>query len=69
MKLSNLIECKNGIGDLEITGITCDSRQVKPGYAFVCIVGAVSDGHSYAETAVKSGACVIIAERDTGAEN
>lgn len=69
MKLSNLIECKNNLGDLEITGITCDSRQVKPGYAFVCIVGAVSDGHNYAETAVKSGACVIIAERDTGAEN
>lgn len=68
MKLSNLIECKNNLGDLEITGITCDSRQVKPGYAFVCIVGAVSDGHNYAETAVKSGACVIIAERDTGAE-
>ena len=69
MKLSNLIDCKNNLGDLEITGITCDSRQVKPGYAFVCIVGAVSDGHNYAETAVKSGACVIIAERDTGAEN
>lgn len=69
MKLSNLVDCKNNLGDLEITGITCDSRQVKPGYAFVCIVGAVSDGHNYAETAVKSGACVIIAERDTGAEN
>ena len=69
MKLSNLIECEKKFGELEITGITCDSRQVKPGYAFVCIVGAVSDGHSYAQTAVKSGACVIIAERDTGAEN
>lgn len=69
MKLSNLVDCEKNLGDLEITGITCDSRQVKPGYAFVCIVGAVSDGHNYAEAAVKSGACVIIAERDTGAEN
>ena len=68
MKLSNLVDCEKNLGELEITGITCDSRQVKPGYAFVCIVGAVSDGHNYAETAVKSGACVIIAERDTGAE-
>lgn len=69
MKLSNLVDCEKNLGELEITGITCDSRQVKPGYAFVCIVGAVSDGHNYAETAVKSGACVIITERDTGAEN
>ena len=69
MKLINLIECKNNLADIEITGITCDSRQVKPGFAFVCIKGAKSDGHDFAERAIESGAAVIIAERDLGLSN
>lgn len=64
MKLKKLIECGGKIGETEITGITCDSRQIKPGYAFVCIKGTKSDGHDYAEAAVKSGAAAIICERD-----
>lgn len=69
MKLINLIECKNNLADIEITGITCDSRQVKPGFAFVCINGAKSDGHDYAEKALESGAAAVIAERDLGLSN
>ena len=69
MKLINLIECKNKLADIEITGITCDSRQVKPGFAFVCINGAKSDGHDYAEKAVESGAAAVIAERNLGLSN
>ena len=69
MKLINLIECKNNLADIEITGITCDSRQVKPGFAFVCINGAKSDGHDYAEKAVESGAAAVIAERNLGLSN
>ena len=68
MKLLNLIECKEMLGETEISGITCDSRQVKPGFAFVCIKGAKSDGHDYAEKALENGAAVIIAERDLGLE-
>ena len=33
--------------DAEVTGITSDSRNMQDGYAFVCIKGAVSDGHKY----------------------
>lgn len=69
MKLKNLIECNEAIGQTEITGITCDSRCVKEGYAFVCIKGAKSDGHDYAQKAVEGGAVVIIAERDLGLDN
>ena len=69
MKLKNLIDCNKTLGDLEITGITCDSRQVKEGYAFVCIKGALSDGHNYAQTALEQGAAVVIAERDLGLDN
>lgn len=52
--------------NVEIKGITADSRQVKEGYAYICIVGTVNDGHSFAVSAKEKGAAVIIAERDTG---
>ena len=68
MKLINLIECSKALADTEITGITCDSRQVKEGFVFVCINGAKSDGHDYAEKALENGAAAIIAERDLGLE-
>lgn len=55
--------------NVEITGITSDSRAVKKGYAFVCISGPVNDGHKYAESALKSGAAVIITERNLNLPN
>ena len=69
MKLKNLIDCNKTLGELEITGVTCDSRQVKEGYAFVCIKGTFGDGHNYAKTALEQGVAVIIAERDLGLES
>lgn len=66
MKLLNLIECKESLAQTEISGITCDSRQVKQGFAFVCIKGVKSDGHDFAAKALQNGAAVIVAERDLG---
>ncbi len=68
MKLINLIECNKALAETDVTGITCDSRQVKSGFVFVCINGAKSDGHDYAEKALENGAAAIIAERDLGLE-
>ena len=59
----------NSLGELEITGITCNSREVKKGFAFVCINGTNVDGHTFAQSALDSGASVIIAERDLGIPN
>ena len=42
MKLNNLIKCPENLKDLEITGVTCDSRKVEKGFAFVCINGALT---------------------------
>lgn len=56
------------LGNTEVTGLTCDSRSVKAGYAFVCINGAVADGHEFAESALEKGASVIITERRLGLE-
>ena len=67
MKLSKLLagfDTKNSFDDTEISGICYDSRKIKPGDAFVCISGFKTDGHDYAEAAVKSGAAAIIAERE-----
>jgi UDP-N-acetylmuramoyl-L-alanyl-D-glutamate--2,6-diaminopimelate ligase len=48
---------------VEVTGITDDSRLVRPGDAFVAVAGAASDGHDHAEGAVAAGAAVVLAER------
>ena len=44
-----------------ITGITGDSRQAKKGDLFVCIEGDRTDGHLYADSAVKQGAVAVLA--------
>ena len=47
----------------EITGISYNSKSIKTGYIFVCIKGEHTDGHLYAEDAVKNGAAAIISEK------
>ncbi len=69
MKLIDLIKYDNNLKDLEICGITCDSRKVEAGFAFVCIKGTLSDGHDYAQKAVELGASVIVAQKDLGLKN
>ena len=70
MLLKNIIPVNcNSLGELDITGITCNSREVKEGFAFVCINGTNVDGHTFAEAAITAGAAVIIAERDLGLSN
>lgn len=49
--------------DPSVAGVTCDSRNVKPGYVFVAIPGALTDGHLYIEEAIKRGAVAIVVER------
>ena len=51
-------------GDPEINDIVYDSRKVTRGTAFVCLKGYTSDGHKYAENAVKSGAAALITSDD-----
>ena len=55
-------EIIQGSEDREIMGVAYDSRKVAENFLFVCIKGAVSDGHKYAAVAAEKGACVIVAE-------
>ena len=52
------------LDDLQITGLSYDSRKVKPGDLFVAIPGFKVDGHKFIPQAIQNGASTIIAERD-----
>lgn len=58
-----------GMEGLEAGGITCDSRQVKRGWIFVCVPGSNADGHAYAAQAVQKGAVAVVCQRDCGLPN
>lgn len=49
--------------DLEITGVSIDSRTVKPGNLFVAFEGEKLDGHAFAADAVNKGAIAVMAEK------
>lgn len=57
------------LSDVEIAGITSDSREIKQGFAFVCIKGVANDGHKFAATAADLGAVVVITEHEMGVAN
>lgn len=67
MKLKNLLErleytCLQGTVDREIEEVVADSRKAKEGSLFICIRGAVVDGHTFAQAVAKQGAKVIVVE-------
>ena len=56
------------VGDpgTDISGLSYDSRRVRPGDLFFCIPGTVTDGHAFAAAAAAAGAGALVVERDTG---
>ena len=46
--------------DLEVTGISSDSRQVKPGVVFFALAGSKADGATYVADAEKRGAAAVV---------
>lgn len=50
-------------GDTEISGISFDSRTVKPGDIFVALVGAKADGHDFLHDVAAAGATAVVVER------
>lgn len=72
MKLSQLLErleytVVQGSDEIEITTLINDSRKVEEGSAFVCISGAVVDGHTFVEQVAEKGAAAVIVEKDVEA--
>lgn len=69
MKLSELIKdlkidkIKGNI-DIDISGISQNSKTVREGYLFVCIDGFVVDGHKFIPEAIQKGARAILLQKD-----
>lgn len=64
MHLSNLIASNDDLAlygrDVDITGITADSRNVKPGFLFIAIPGTKYDGRVFINEAIHRGAVALI---------
>ena len=65
MKLEQLLRCEKELAELEITGITNDSRKVRKGFAFVNTQGNAE----YDLNASQNGASVIISSNKSNLEN
>lgn len=64
-QLISLLKIKEIYGDLpeEVTDITVDSREVKPGTIFVALKGIETDGFNYIDSAVENGSQLILSDR------
>lgn len=72
MKLNQLLERLEyevvQVADaIEISTLANDSRKVEKGSAFVCISGAVVDGHEFIEDVAAKGAAAVIVEKEVEA--
>ena len=52
-----------GAGNVDITGCTCDSRQVRGGELFAALVGGCHDGHDFVAEAAARGCAAVLSER------
>ena len=69
MQLKTLLEdvdyqLVQGNVEQEISALIYDSRKAAPGAVFVCICGAVRDGHDFAAEVTQNGCPVLIVQRD-----
>ena len=65
MRLSELLKGDNGppaglSRDIEVTGLSADSRTVRPGYVFAAIKGTESDGRAFVGDAIEAGAIAVL---------
>lgn len=60
-KLSQLIDCNY---DIDILGISTDSRNIEPGFLFVATKGFNVDHYDYIGDAINHGAVAVIAAKD-----
>ena len=72
MKLDELIEHLDykdlaNFKNVEVTGISYNSKTTKPGDIFVCLTGEYTDGHEYAQNAIENGAVALLVEHKVDA--
>ena len=67
MKLDELIEHLDykdlvNFKNVEVTGISYNSKTTKKGDIFICLTGEYTDGHEYAQNAIENGAVALLTE-------
>jgi UDP-N-acetylmuramoyl-L-alanyl-D-glutamate--2,6-diaminopimelate ligase len=63
MKLGQLFPTVDArYADVEITGLSADSRMVQPGFAFFALAGVKQNGAAFIEAAIRAGAKAVIHE-------
>ncbi len=67
MKLDELIEHLDykdliNFKNVEISGISYNSKTTKKGDIFICLTGEYADGHEYAKNAIENGAVALLVE-------
>lgn len=72
MRLIDLLEGETddvtttaALREIEITGLTADSRAVEPGFLFAALPGSQTDGRTYIPAAIEKGAAAILVPTDT----
>ena len=63
-QLATVLDLSCSRPELQISTITCDSRQVRPGALFVAYPGVSVDGHRYIPQALAAGASAVVGEQD-----
>ena len=72
MKLDELIEHLDykdliNFKNVEVTGISYNSKTTKKGDIFICLTGEYTDGHEYAQNAIENGAVALLVEHPVDA--
>ena len=65
MKLSQLLlktKLVTSLPDMEISGLTSDSRKVQKGFLFAALSGVSFDGRQFIESAIQNGASTILSD-------
>jgi len=71
MQLSQLLQNieileTTAVMDMEITGVSYDSRTCCEGDIYIAVTGYQADGHNYIPSAVEKGAAVVLCEKKPG---
>lgn len=63
MKLKRIFKDYQG-EDVEITGLSTNTKDIKKGDLFICIKGATVDRHDFIDEAIKNGAVALVTGKD-----
>ncbi|MCJ8008491.1 UDP-N-acetylmuramoyl-tripeptide--D-alanyl-D-alanine ligase [Lederbergia wuyishanensis] len=66
-QLAKMINVENDVMEfqnIEIAGVSFDTRLIEPGNLFVALIGDANDGHKYVDIAFEKGAAAVLWQKD-----